>query len=156
MLSTIITKNYILFFFYRFPEILIFPFPEYLSVYYPPVSVEKDQFQNLYVKKGDGIVVPCLMKDLGFPKVSKRFVFENLWKCWKPTGQVCCMAEGWDTDEEWVRPGVSDTKCRGWVGQKLHLYPFQYCKLYVIQIRYCDTCYYALAPPVYSLSILWV
>ena len=41
-------------------------------MYYPPVSVEKDQFQNLYVKKGEGLVVPCLMKDMGFPAVVKR------------------------------------------------------------------------------------
>ena len=40
-------------------------------MYYPLVSVEKDQFQNLYVKKGECLVVPCLMKDLGFPKVIK-------------------------------------------------------------------------------------
>ena len=71
---------------------------EYLSVFYPPVSVEKAEFQNLYVRKGEGLVVPCLMKDRGFPAVRTNLLKTKIKL--EISGKVCGLVEGWHPDEK--------------------------------------------------------
>ena len=48
---------------------------ETLSIYYPPVSEDKDHYESVYIRKGESATLTCAMKHLGFPKVKKTYEF---------------------------------------------------------------------------------
>ena len=50
-------------------------FLETLSIYYPPVSEDKDHYESIYIRKGESATLSCAMKHLGFPKVTSENYF---------------------------------------------------------------------------------
>ena len=94
-----------------------------LAVFYPPVSVEQDHIESVYVSKGSRLELRCALEHRGYPEVGGERERERCLGVL--TGGGRGLVEGRDQDQERVRVEDSGGERRSGGGQELHLHPFQ-------------------------------